>query len=131
MNSAFKKFTISQIKLFLFFGHDTISSSVCYIFYTLTINPSVLAHIRDEHASVIGLDAFKTASLVASDPFLLNQLPYTLAVIKEILRIYPAVSSTRVSEPNFTVTDDAGHRFHINGFLVWANPQPIHRDSAY
>ena len=29
------------------------------------------------------------------------------------------------------MTDDAGRRFPTDGFLVWANPQPIHRDPAY
>ena len=98
MDISFKKVIMSQVKLFLFSGHDTTSSSVCYIFYILATNPPVLARIRDEHALVLGPDASQTASLVASDPFLLNQLPYTLAVIKETLRMYPAVSSTlRVS----------------------------------
>jgi sterigmatocystin biosynthesis cytochrome P450 monooxygenase len=65
------------------------------------------------------------------DPYLLKKLPYTLAVIKETLRLYPAVSSTRAGEPNFSVTDDEGRHFPTDGFLVWANPQPIHRDPKY
>ncbi len=131
MDDTFKKFTMSQIKLFLFSGHDTTSSTVCYIFYVLATNPTVLARIRTEHASVLGPDPSETASLVTSNPFLLNKLPYTLAVIKETLRLYPAVSSTRAGEPNFHVSDDAGRHFPTDGFLVWANPQPIHRDPAY
>ena len=131
MDSTFKRVAMSQIKLFLFSGHDTTSSTVCYIFYVLAMNPTVLARVRAEHASIIGLEASKTASLVKSDPFLLNQLPYTLAVIKETLRMYPAVSSTRAGEPNFSVSDDTGRLFPTDGFLVWANPQPIHRDPTY
>ena len=131
VQSVFKKFTMSQIKLFLFSGHDTTSSTVCYIFYVLAINPAILARVRAEHASIIGPDASKTASLITSDPILLNKIPYTLAVIKETLRMYPAVSSVRAGEPNFSVSDDAGHLFPTDGFLVWANSQPIHRDPAY
>ena len=131
MDSTFKKFIMSQIKLFLFSGHDTTSSTVCYIFYVLATNPTILARVRAEHASIIGLDTSKVASLITSEPFLLNKLPYTLAVIKETLRMYPAVSSTRAGEPNFNVSDDSGRLFPTDGFLVWANPQAIHRDPTY
>ncbi|KAI9879875.1 MAG: hypothetical protein M1830_006727 [Pleopsidium flavum] len=131
MDSTFKTFAMSQIKLFLFSGHDTTSSSICYIFYILSVNPSALSRACAEHDEIFGLDLDKTASLVIKNPFLLNQLPYTLAVIKETLRMYPAVSSTRAGEPGFNVTDDQGRQFPTDGFLVWANPQLIQRDPAY
>lgn len=131
MDSTFKKFTMSQIKLFLFSGHDTTSSTVCYLFYVLATHATILARVRAEHESILGPDPSQTASLTTSDPFLLNKLPYTLAVIKETLRLYPAVSSTRAGEPNYSVTDDMGRSFPTDGFLVWANPQPIHRDPTY
>ena len=131
MDNTFKQFTMNQIKLFLFSGHDTTSSTVCYIFYIFATNPTVLAQVRSEHASVIGFDVSEAASVVASDPFLLNRLPYTLAVIKEVLRMFPAVSGTRAGEHNFSVTDDIGRHFPTSGFLVWDNPQAIHRDPTY
>lgn len=131
MDSTFKKFTMSQIKLFLFSGHDTTSSTVCYIFYILSTHPTILALVRAEHASILSPDPSKTVSLIATSPFLLNKLPYTLAVIKETLRLYPAVSSTRAGEPSFDVRDDTGRLFPTDGFLVWANPLPVHRDPAY
>ena len=131
MDSTFRRFTMSQIKLFLFSGHDTTSSTVCYIFYILAIYPAILARVRAEHVSIIGQDASRAASVITSDPFLLNKLPYTLAVIKETLRMYPAVSSIRTGEPDFSVRDNAGRLFPTNGFLVWANQQPVHRDPNY
>lgn len=69
--------------------------------------------------------------MMKSNPSLLNKIPYTVAVIKEVLRMYPAVSGTRAGEPNFSVTDDANRSFPTEGFLVWDNPQAIHRDPAY
>jgi len=54
MDSTSKKFAISQIKLFLFSGHDTTSSSICYLFYVLSQNPSVLGRVRAEHDAVFG-----------------------------------------------------------------------------
>ena len=118
IDATFKQFTISQIKLFLFSGHDTTSSTVCYIFYVLASYPTVLARVRAEHISVISSDKSDVASVISPDPFLLNKLHYTVAVIKEVMRIFPAVSDTRADEPNFNVTDDAGRHFPTNGFLV-------------
>lgn len=131
MDRTFAKFAMSQIKLFLFSGHDTTSSTMCYIFYILSLNPSVLSRLRAEYDETFGLDLGKTAALVIKHPYLLNQLSYTLAVIKETLRMYPAVSSTRAGEPGFNVVDEQGRQFPTDGFLVWANPQPIQRDPAY
>ena len=131
MDRTFKRFAMNQIKLFLFSGHDTTSSTVCYIFYVLATNPAILARVRAEHASIINPDVSMSASLIISDPYLLNKLPYTLAVIKETLRLYPPVSSIRDGEPNLSVSDDAGRSFPTDTFLVWANPLPIHRDPAY
>ena len=131
LDKSFKKFTLSQIKLFLFSGHDTTSSTVCYLFYVLASKPAILKRVRDEHNKMLGSDASESASLISSDPFVLNQLPYTIAIIKEVLRMYPAVSSTRAGEPDFSVIDDAGLHYPTNDFLVWANPQIIHRDPTY
>lgn len=131
MNVTFRKFAMSQIKLFLFSGYDTTSSSVCYLFYVLTKNASVLARIRSEHDQILGSDITKAATLVNQRPSLLNQLPYTVAVIKETLGLYPVVSSTRAGEPDFNVIDETNRRFPTNGFLVWANPQVIQRDPVY
>lgn len=131
LDATFKEFTMSQIKLFLFSGHDTTSSTVCYIFYVLASYPTVLARVRAEHTSVIGSDKSDVESVISSDPYLLNKLHYTVAVIKEVMRMFPVVSGTRAGEPNFNVTDDAGRHFPTDGFLVWDNPQAIHRDPRY
>ena len=131
MDSTFMKFTVNQIKLFLFSGHDTTSSTVCYIFYILSTKPDVLAQIRAEHNSVIGSDTSRIGSQIVSDPSLLNRLPYTLAFIKEVLRMFPAVSGTRAGEPHFSVIDETGRSFPTNDFLVWDDPIAIHRDPTY
>ncbi|KAL8668003.1 MAG: hypothetical protein Q9168_007127 [Polycauliona sp. 1 TL-2023] len=131
MDKTFKNFTISQIKLFLVSGHDTTSSTVCYIFYVLATNPKILEQVRNEHTLVFGSDTLKTSNLIVADPYLLNQLPYTLAVIKEVLRLYPAVSGTRIGEPGFDVIDEEGRHFPTQDFLVWDIGQAIHRDPAY
>ena len=91
MDTTFRKFAMSQIKQFLFSGHDTTSSSICYLYYNLAQNPLALRHVQDEHDQVFGTNLDETTSQIIQTPPLLNQLPYTLAVIKETLRLYPGV----------------------------------------
>lgn len=138
LDLAFRSFTTNQVKLFLFSGHDTTSSTICYLFYILARHPTVLARLRAEHNSVLGpsLDPSRAAITLISDPFLLNKLPYTLAVIKETLRLYPTVSTTRIGEPHFSIIDadadaNTGQHFPTDGFCVWDIPQVIHRDPRY
>lgn len=131
MDQTFKNFTMNQIKLFLFSGHDTTSSTICYIFYVLATNRDILDRVRAEHNLVFGLDTRKASDLATADPYLLNQLPYTLAVIKEVLRMYPAVSGTRIGERGFDVVDDTGRHFPTQDLLVWDIGHAIQRDPAY
>ena len=42
MDAQFKSFAISQMKVFILAGHDTTSSTLCYVFYLLSCNPSAL-----------------------------------------------------------------------------------------
>lgn len=93
---TFKRFTTNIIILFLFSGHNTTSITVCYIFYTLATKPNVLEGVR---AKMI---QYLVPTLIVADPFLLNQLPYTLSVIKEVLRMYLTISGTRIGEGNIT-----------------------------
>lgn len=131
MDTTFKKFAISQAKIFLFSGHDTTSSSICYIFYLLSTHDSALKRLRKEHDAVFGSDLDQRSTRLEENPFLLNQLPFTLAVIKESLRLFPVVSSTRSGEPGFEIEDAAGRSFPTDGFLVWSIPQALHRDPEY
>lgn len=131
MDATFKKFAISQAKIFLFSGHDTTSSTVCYIFYLLSTHDSVLKRLREEHDTVFGSDQGQRTSRIKKAPFLLNQLPFTLAVIRETLRLFPVVSSTRGGEPNFEIKDASGRAFPTDDFLVWSMSLALHRDPQY
>lgn len=130
INATFKTVATSQIKLFLFAGHDTTASTICWTHHLLSQHPRALSLIRTEHNHLFGPDLTRTATLIATSPHLLNQLPYTLAVIKETLRLYPAASSTRAGEPGFCISDPQGHHFPTAGFMVWSVHQATHRNPA-
>ena len=131
MDESFKTFAIAQTKLFIFSGHDTTSSTICYIYYLLSQAPTSLAQLRSEHSRVFGSDVSQAASALIEDPYLLNQLPYTVAVIKEALRLYPAASSTRGGELGYSIKESSGLHYPTSGFLVWVAHQAMHRDPEY
>ena len=131
MDATFKKFAISQVKLFLFSGHDTTSSTMTYIFHLLAANSWALELVREEHRNILGSDSDQRTNTLVASPHLLNSLPYTVAVIKETMRLFPVVSSTRGGEPGFFVTDEQGRQFPTENFLVWSCSLYIHRDPLY
>lgn len=128
--TAFKGFAISQMKGLILAGHGTTANTVCYIFHMLSSYPSALQHVREEHNKVFGTDLDQTSSAIIQNPHILNQLPYTVAVIKETLRLFPADSSPRKGSIGFSLQED-GHQYPTHGCLVWSMPQAIHREPLY
>lgn len=130
LNEAFKDFVICQLKGIILAGHGTTANTLCFIYYLLYSNPSTLRRIREEHDTVFGVDVEQTSSTIVGEPHLLNQLSYTLAVIKETLRLYPADSSPRRGKTGISLTQD-GQQYPTEGCEVWTLIQAIHRDARY
>lgn len=76
-----------------FAGHETTARTMTFAWYALATNPPVMAKLQGELDRVLG-DRLPTADE-------LKQLPYTLQVVKEVLRLYPAAP--------FYVRDAIGH----------------------
>ena len=131
MDPAFKSAAMDQLKLFLFAGQDTTSSTICYVFYNVSQNPSVLAHLRSEYNNTFTPDLTRAEDLLAEQPHLLNRLPYTLAVIKETLRLFPTLSSTRTGDAGTFLVGDDGLRYPTEGCIVWSVHHSIHRDNSF
>jgi cytochrome P450 len=62
-------------------GHETTATTMTFAWYALAANPGVAERLHEELDRVLG-----GRSPTAND---LRQLPYTLQVIKEVLRLYP------------------------------------------
>ena len=114
IDATFKRSAMDQIKTFMFAGHDTTSSTICYVAYTLSEHPEALRKVRQEYDDVFGPDVEQTPHLIKKDPYLLNKLPYTVAVIKEILRLYPPASSVCKGLPGFFLHHD-GKQYPTEG----------------
>ncbi|KAL8732667.1 MAG: hypothetical protein Q9166_002643 [cf. Caloplaca sp. 2 TL-2023] len=128
---AFREFTKTQIRTFLFAGHDTTSSSMCYAFYLLSKHQAVLEKVRAEHDSIFGKDHGQAALVLSNEPRLINQVPYTTAVIKEALRLFPPSSSMREGSPECSIVGPDGSIYPTDGTLIWVLHQSLHRNPAY
>jgi cytochrome P450 len=130
MDATFKDFAISQIKLFIFAGHDTTSSTLCYVYYLLHSHPAAAANLTDELNAVFGTDLAQTPALIAANPHLLNKLPYTTAIIRETLRLFPPASTLRKGQPGFSLTvPHAPSSLPTYPFTVWVIHQAMHRSA--
>lgn len=121
----FKRSAIDQFKTFLFAGHDTTSSTACYIVHLLNQNPEALAKVCHEHDEILGPDTTKAAGIISDDPYILNRLHYTMAVIKEVLRMRPPVSTVRTGKRGQFMEFD-GKQYPTEGMMVWPASYPMH-----
>lgn len=127
----FKKVTAPQLRLFLFAGRDTTSSTLLYCYYLLATHPTELARLIAEHNQVFGSDTTHVREMISHDPQRLNQLPFTSAVIKEVLRLFPPSASMRQGRPGADVVDEDGRRYPTEGCNVWSLTLALHRNANY
>ncbi|KAK5162512.1 hypothetical protein LTR04_003558 [Oleoguttula sp. CCFEE 6159] len=130
VDPVFKRYAIDQIRTFVFAGHDTTSSTICYVYHMLSKHPRAHAAVLAEHASVFGTtNPSLLPSIISSRPHLLNNLPYSLAVIKEVLRLFPPASTIRHGGDSVFITDPAtGTQWPTFDTMVWVNHFAVHRN---
>ncbi|KAI2465975.1 cytochrome P450 4V3 [Annulohypoxylon bovei var. microspora] len=133
-DAAFVERLIANLKAFIFAGHDTTSTTICYMAKLLQDNPDCLAKLRAEHDSVFGPDPEKAADVLITSPHLLYSLPYTLGAIKETLRLHPIAATVRDSQsiPGFAVTAlGSSTRYPLEGFGPWLAVPGVQRNPDY
>lgn len=72
---------IDQLAVFFLAGHETTASSLAWTMFMLSQDPEVMSRLRTEVATVLGSAPFAFADF--------KRLPYTRAVFREGLRLYP------------------------------------------
>lgn len=124
---------VKHIKIFMFAGHDTTATALAYVYYLLKKYPDKAAKLRAEHDKILGPDTAAAAGLVRADPTLLNQMPYTIAVLRETLRLFPPVGgSIRQSPPgHFLTHPETGVRYPTYGFMLHSSVTTLQRDPEY
>jgi cytochrome P450 len=125
---AFKKLAKPHLRMFLYAGHDTTSSTLIYCYLLLSRHPETMHRLRAEHDNVFGPD-FSLEGInrrIADDPAILNLMPYTSAIIKEVLRIFPPAGSMRDGREDFFLTDENGKRYPTAGCNIWVLSLAMH-----
>ncbi|KAK4654092.1 hypothetical protein QC762_401000 [Podospora pseudocomata] len=130
----FLELAVGQVGMFIFAGHDTTASAICWVLHLLSKHPEVLEKVRAEHDAVLGPDPNAAASVLRAKPELINALTYTNAVMKEAMRVHTNVGTMRRGEPGFYLTGPAGSGYDGvkfpcgEGWVVWDNTFALHRD---
>lgn len=101
-------------------GHETTARTMTFTWYALAANPQATERLHDELDRVLG-----GRTPTADD---LRQLPYSLRVIKEVLRLYPAA-------PFYVrdaIAEDRLGAFDVPaGAAVMLSPYYTHRHPAF
>jgi cytochrome P450 len=119
MDAEFRRFAIDNLLILLFAGHDTTASTLCYCYHLLHKNPDVLARVRQELDDVFGVGR-NAAQQLKDDPYSINRCEYTLAIIKEVLRLWPPASGVRLGRKGYFVKDPVtGDMLPTEGLNIW------------
>ncbi|KAJ9200740.1 hypothetical protein DTO164E3_3890 [Paecilomyces variotii] len=121
VNKDTREMLIASVKTLIFAGHDTSASTLCYTYAALGKSPHILKRVREEHEALFGKDPSRAAVMLRTDPALVNNLHYTLAIIKEALRLWPPTGvSLRSGQPGQTLKAD-GREWPTYPFAVLVN----------
>ncbi|KAF2470712.1 cytochrome P450, partial [Lindgomyces ingoldianus] len=80
-----------------------------------------------EHDVVFGSDT-NVGTLLKESPALLNQCKYTIAVVKDTLRLYPPATSLRQGRPGVLIIDKLGNIYPTEGLATTLMNHFVHRN---
>lgn len=97
--------------------------------YELARHPKALQKLRKEHTGILGQDNSEYGSRLLQRRIVLNDMPYTTATIKETIRLYSPIGSTRLGEKDFSIKHN-GQFFSTEGCMVFIASPALHHDAA-
>lgn len=126
LNPTFAKLVSNHIRLFLLAGNDTTSSTIVFAIHLMSTQPAAYEKLRAEHDAIFGPDPSRAAELLKKTPTLLNQCRYTLAFVKETLRLNPPAADQRLGHPDVSLPTLDGQLFPTKDLHVMIVHQAIH-----
>ncbi|KAK7992843.1 cytochrome P450 [Apiospora saccharicola] len=128
VSAAFSQTLCAQMRMFFFAGYDSTASTMAYCCYTAWQHPEVLRKMRAEHDHVFGRNVDSAMEAIGANPAILNSLPYTTAVVKETMRLFPAANGIRHGHRDLVLRDGRGNEFPTEGCSVQMLHYAIQRD---
>jgi cytochrome P450 len=91
-----------------------------WAYYYLCSHPDCNAKLKAEHDVVFGTDTDPEAIArkIKSNPSILAKLEYTLAVLKESLRLRPIGDGVRYASPGYCIHTATGADFDVTGTIL-------------
>lgn len=129
---AFLEKVVNHMKMFLFAGHDTTATTLSYCYYMLGCYPDAAEKVCREHDELLGSNPDDAPARLSEDPTLLNQMPWTSALVKETLRLFPVAGTNR--EPNkdlYLTVPETGERFPTDGWMLFSTSTSCHRNQDF
>ncbi|KAF6824224.1 cytochrome p450 4v3 [Colletotrichum plurivorum] len=123
---------MAQLKVFMFAGHDTTATTLCWVLHTMAKNPEIARKVRAELDEVLENPADMGKKLTES-PHLLNSLTYLTALIKETLRFYAPAGPNRDGAPEHNFLDpETGVMCPTDGvFMVDSVRALVHEEEVW
>ena len=132
LDPTFMDILTANLKVFMLAGHDTTASILSYVYYELSTNPTIREAVRREHDTVFGPDPSQIMEKITATPTLLNQIPYTMAVIKETLRMFAPFGTVRAGNTDVYLTSpETGERFPTEGMMIFGCSIASHRSKDF
>ncbi|KAK8078731.1 hypothetical protein PG994_002538 [Apiospora phragmitis] len=130
-SSDFIDVVVSNIKTFLFAGHDTTAQTLGWVYWELQQHPEVLAKMRAEHDEILGPDPKRAKPILSQNHHKLNELRYTVAVIKETLRLRTPAGTIRETARDFQLIAPGGIVYPTQNAVTQTIPAVIHISPAH
>lgn len=128
LEKGFARLVSNQIRLFVFAGNDSTSSTIDYTYHLLSKpeHAGALSRLCEEHESIFG-SMPTTPQKIKDEPALLNKCAFTFAVLKEVLRLYPPSSSLREGQVGISLVDAQGGLYPTEGIGATIMHHFVHR----
>ncbi|KAI2635706.1 cytochrome P450 [Hypomontagnella submonticulosa] len=131
LDPEFLDILCAQLRMFFFAGYDSTASTMTTCCYLIWKHPEVLAKLRAEHDEVFGRNIAACPDMITENPSILNSLPYTLAVIKETLRLFPPANALRMGCKDLILKGRDGTEYPTEGLGLQTSHFSVHRNPEF